>query len=214
MPTHTEPPPTAGRLRAAWAAAHAPVPGAPRWGRAAALAVPLLVLPSGLWRIVTVVFPVQDDGRAHGSGDLPPWLPEEVYVVLLSVLTELLAFTAYGLIATWGEVVPRWVPGLGGRRIPTPAAVVPAAAGALLLTALSSATAVADLAGVTLRGDPLPEGYPGQVPGWSAVVFYVSYAPLLLWGPCLGALTVAYWRRRRAPTAVPTLPAPTGAAGR
>ncbi len=37
--------PTAtGRLRTAWAAAHAPVAGVPRWARTAALAVPFVVL--------------------------------------------------------------------------------------------------------------------------------------------------------------------------
>lgn len=25
----------------------------------------------------------------------------------------------------------------------------------------------------------------------------LCYAPLVLWGPLLGAVTVAYWRRRR-----------------
>lgn len=184
---------------AAWAAAHTPVAGVPRWARIAALAVPFTVLPSGLWRIAAIF---ADDG--HGAGDLPGWLPLKVYVVLLSLVSEVLAFTAVGLIAGWGEVFPRWIPRLGGRRVPTAAAVVPAALGAAVLTLLWSAAFVADFAGVTMSGEPAPANYPGDAGGWEAAVFYATYTPLLLWGPLLGAVTVAYWRRRR------QLPAGTG----
>jgi hypothetical protein len=36
------------------------------------------------------------------------------------------------------------------------------------------------------------------VHGWQAVVFGVAYAPLAVWGPLLGIVTVHYCRRRRA----------------
>ncbi|MGA5899769.1 hypothetical protein [Streptomyces venetus] len=183
-----------GRLRRAWAAAHSPVAGVPRWARSAAYAVPLVVLPSSLWRVLVAFF---DERTAGKAGDLPAWLPSEVYVILLSVLSELVAFTAVGLVAAWGEVFPRWVPLLRGRRVPTWGAVVPAALGAVVLTALWTAASVAEAAGVTLRGEPLPSDYPTAAGGWEAAVFYLCYAPLLLWGPLLGAVTVAYVRRRR-----------------
>lgn len=187
------PQPAPGRLRAVWSAAHAPVAGVPRWARIAALAVPFTVLPSGIWRIA-VIF--AEDG--HGRGDLPGWLPLPVYVVLLSIASELLAFTAVGLIAGWGEVFPRWVPVLGGQRVPTLAAVAPAALGAVILTAVWSAGFTAVFAGVTLSGEPTPANHPGEAGGWDAAVFYATYTPLLLWGPLLGVATIAYWRRRRA----------------
>ncbi|MFD3488145.1 hypothetical protein [Streptomyces sp. NPDC058665] len=190
---HAQHPPAHGRLRTAWKSAHTPVPGVPAWARRAAIAVPLAVLPSGLWRILQV-----GEGPDRGSGSLPAWLPVEVYVILLSVVSELLAFTAVGLIAAWGEVWPRWVPVLRGRRIPPLAVVVPAALGAVALTALWSAAAVTDLANVTLRGDATSPDYPGETGGWTAAVFYLCYAPLLLWGPLLGTVTVPYLRRRRA----------------
>lgn len=179
-------------VRARLRAAHAAVPGVPRWARAAALAVPLTVLPSGIWRVAVVL-----DGSDEGMGSVPAWLPGEVYVLLLSVVSELLALTAVGLIAARGEIWPRWVPVLRGRRVPPPAAVVPAALGAAVLTALWTAAAVTDLADVTLRGDAVSPDYPGDAGGWSAFVFYLCYAPLLLWGPLLAALAIAYWRRRR-----------------
>jgi multisubunit Na+/H+ antiporter MnhE subunit len=109
----------------------------------------------------------------------------------------LLAFTAVGLVASWGEVFPPWIPGLRGRKVPVMAAVVPAALGAAVLTAGWTAVAVAVAVGRTLEGDPLPSDVPWATHDWRAVVFVVVYAPLLLWGPLLAAVTVAYWRRRR-----------------
>lgn len=78
----------------------------------AALVVPLTVLPSSLWRIsaVTLHLPIMRDVGPDASGDLPSWMPLELYVVLLSVFSELLAFTAVGLVATWGEVFPGGFP--------------------------------------------------------------------------------------------------------
>ncbi|MEU2750902.1 hypothetical protein ABZ613_32380 [Streptomyces collinus] len=183
-----------GRMRTVWAAAHAPVAGVPRWGRIAAYAIPFTVLPSSVWRVLVAFV---DEDTAGKTGSLPSWLPGEVYVVLLSALSELVAFTAVGLIAGWGEVFPRWVPLLRGRRVPTAAAAWPAAFGAVMLTALWTTAYVAETAGVTLRGEPLPPDYPTAAGGWESAVFHVCYAPLLLWGPLLGAVTVAYVRRRR-----------------
>ncbi|MFJ3792694.1 hypothetical protein [Kitasatospora sp. NPDC090091] len=184
-------------LRAAWAAAHAVVPGAPRWARIAAFAVPFTVLPSSVWRIATCTFHAPlDGGGAQESGNLG-WLPIELYVVLLSVVSEVLAFAAVGLVAPWGEVFPRWIPGLRGRRVPLAAAVVPAGLGAVVLTVVPLYSAVMLAGGRTLVGQPLDAGVPLFTHDWRAVVLVVCYAPLLLWGPLLAAVTAAYWRRRR-----------------
>ena len=63
----------AGRLRDAWAAAHHPVPGVPRWARNAAYALPYTVFPSSLWGIAVCTFhlPIGPAECRH----LPPWLP-------------------------------------------------------------------------------------------------------------------------------------------
>ena len=177
---------TESRLRTAWQAAHDPVAGVPRWTRIVAYCVPFTVLPAGLWRIATCTFHLPIAlGRAD-SGNLPWWLPLEVYVLLLSVLSELLAFTAVGLVAGWGEVFPRWIPGLRGRRVPVAAAVGPAAVGAGLLTA-----------GTVVLVAIVPfSRAPFDYHRWQGVLAIACYAPLLLWGPLLAVLTVAYWRRR------------------
>ncbi|MEV5238943.1 hypothetical protein AB0K89_07500 [Streptomyces cinnamoneus] len=174
-----------GRLRVAWRAAHGPVAGVSRRVRLVAWAVPLSVLPSSIWRI-------------PGAFDRGIGVGERLYVVFLSVLSEAFAFTAFGLIARWGEVFPRWVPVLRGRRVPPVAALVPAGIGAATLTFLWTTLAVvSQLLGTTIRGDDLPADFPSEVGGWRSAWFYVCYAPLLLWGPLLAVLTVAYARRRR-----------------
>ncbi|EFL25965.1 hypothetical protein SSOG_05679 [Streptomyces himastatinicus ATCC 53653] len=177
-----------GRLRTTWRRAHEPVAGVSRRTRLLACAIPLAVMPSSLWRL-----PAAFD-RGIGVG-------ERAYVVFLSVLSEALAFTAFGLIARWGEVFPHWLPLLRGRRVPPKAAVIPAATGAALLTVLFTLLApVAEFRGTTIRGDDLPGDSPSEVGGWETMSFYVCYAPLALWGPLLAVLTVAYGKRRRADT--------------
>ncbi|NDU74317.1 hypothetical protein GWI34_16980 [Actinomadura sp. DSM 109109] len=191
------------RLRAGWDAAHAPVAGVPRWARIAALAVPFTVLPSGLWRIAAFALhlPILSgdalDVGGEAGGDLPGWVPLEVYVVALSIVSEVVAFTAVGLVAGWGEVFPRWLPGLRGRRVPVAAAVVPGLAGAAALTVMWTLSVVNCLVfQENIQGRPLPEGFPIHFHDWQGVLGVVAYAPLVAWGPLLAVVTLAYWRRR------------------
>lgn len=175
----------------------------PQWARTSALLVPLVVLPSSIWRIaaLTLHLPILKDLDGDPGGNLPSWLPMELYVVLLSVASELLAFTAVGLVSTWGEVFPRWVPFVRGRRVPTLAAVVPGAAGAASLTLLWTWMAIMTATGRNLQGEPRPPAAPLGFDSWQGVLAIVLYLPLIAWGPLLGAVTVAYYRRRRAATA-------------
>ncbi|WP_031070098.1 hypothetical protein [Streptomyces sp. NRRL WC-3742] len=162
------------------------VPPAPRWAVWAAHAAALSTVPSGLWRI------------AMGFG-LPVGYSEQVLrhtfripgvgsvaVIALSVVSEALALLTIGLVRPWGEVVPRWIPFIGGRRVRPLAAVVPAGLGALALT--------------VLWGDGLDwwstEHHPAYEGVWLHIIG-VAYMPLVLWGPLLGAVTVSYYRRHR-----------------
>jgi hypothetical protein len=93
-----------GRLRALWRSAHEAVPGVPRWARTAAYLVPLTVLPSSMWRIAAVTFHAPLGPLPAGAGtSMPSWFPLEAFVVVLSVGSELLAFTAVGLVARWAR---------------------------------------------------------------------------------------------------------------
>ncbi|MFF4695122.1 hypothetical protein [Streptomyces chattanoogensis] len=56
---------------------------------------------------------------------------------------------------------PRWIPFLRGRRVPTKAAVVPAAIGATILTLVFTLLfLVSEIRGTTIQGDDLPPGSP------------------------------------------------------
>ena len=92
----------AWRVRRAWAAMHSPAPGVPRWVRVAAQAIPFTVLPSSAWRIAVCTFhaPIARGGLSSGltSSGLPG-VPLGLYVILLSIVSELLAFTAIGLVS-------------------------------------------------------------------------------------------------------------------
>jgi hypothetical protein len=179
-------------------AAHTPAKGVSRPAWIAANLIPLTVLPSGLWRIADVALGLPlDGGNDPGTGQLPTWLPIWLYVIFLSILAELLAFTAIGLVAEWGETFPQWIPLLRGRNVPVPVAVIPAALGATVLTTMWTWAAIMGARGKTLQGNPQPADNPLARHDWHSVVLTVAYAPLLLWGPLLAFVTLAYWRRRR-----------------
>ncbi|MFJ9692229.1 hypothetical protein [Kitasatospora sp. NPDC101183] len=172
-----------------------PVAGVPRWAVWAAYAVSLAVVPAGLWRILAVDLRVPLMDVPPDAPPPPDWFGGEWwYVIGLSVAGELLAFLAIGLVSGWGEVWPRWVPGLGGRRVPLPAAVVPAGFGAAVNTVLWSYGMVMVSLGRRVDGSGAIGLHTG---GWRQVVFLAAYWPLAVWGPLLGVLTVHYYRRRR-----------------
>ncbi|MFD5397492.1 hypothetical protein ACFWJW_25140 [Streptomyces sp. NPDC127097] len=163
-------------------------PLVPRPVRWAAHAAPLTLLPSGLWRCAIAFgvpsgFDVSDP--LHRS-NFPGWM--SLYLIGLSLVAEGLGLLTLGLVQPWGERVPRWVPVLGGRRIPVPAAVVPASLGAAAVTVI---TVVSSFGwGEEMAASAAPKG----VAAW---VMTAAYLPLLAWGPLLGCVTMAYWRRRR-----------------
>ncbi|MFH8371012.1 hypothetical protein [Streptomyces sp. NPDC018031] len=168
----------------------ATVPGVSRTARWAARGAALTLVPTGLWR--TAIAFGAPSGFKEGDMLHVANYPSRysLYLIGLSVFAELVGLLALGLVQRWGEVMPPWVPWLGGRRIPPLAAVVPAATGALLVTLVSVAGASHWNSPDNMGGDLAPTG----VAWW---VMTACYAPLLLWGPLLAVATVAYWRRRR-----------------
>ncbi|MFE0459507.1 hypothetical protein ACFW1A_09630 [Kitasatospora sp. NPDC058965] len=170
--------------------------GVPRWAARAALAVTLCTLPSCLWRIAAFALdaPLVERGATAPAGHGPELVGASWwYVSVLSLVSEALALLAYGLVSRWGEVWPRWVPGLAGRRVPVAAAVVPAGLGATALLVFPYALLM------FARGRMLDGSHAvGLVThGAQTVAFWVAYLPLAAWGPLLGVLTAHYYRRRR-----------------
>ncbi len=101
----------------------------------------------------------------------------------LAVSASLGAWLTCGLVRPWGEVFPRWLPWLRGRRVPIRAAVVPG-----LLVAVMVATASKDLF-LSLGGNGL-----AVVAEWPLVVLPGFLWPL--WAFALAMATANYGIRR------------------
>ncbi|MFI6843724.1 hypothetical protein OG535_30385 [Kitasatospora sp. NBC_00085] len=172
-----------------------PAEDAPRWAVRTAYLVSLLVLPSCLWRIagVDLRVPLMEPGPdAPAAPEL--FGGEWWYVIGMSLFSEAVAFLAVGLVSRWGEVWPRWIPRLGGLRVPPLAAVIPAGLGAAALMIFPYALAMM-ASGRKIDGSTDA----GLIThGWQTVTFWAAYLPLAAWGPLLGILTVHYYRRRAA----------------
>src|SRR5512137_204082 len=101
-----------------------------------------------------------------------------------------------GLVQRWGEVFPRWMIGLAGRRVPIALAVVPASLASVLLF----------VGGIGIWSD-LPQMVANMraigsadIEIIGAVIFQVG--PTLLfpvWAAALAVATLGYYYRRRGP---------------
>ena len=104
-----------------------------------------------------------------------------------------------GLVQHWGEVFPRWMIGLAGRRVPIGLAVVPASIVSVLLIVggIGIWSGLAQLvAGVAAIGATDMEAI-------GAIIFQLG--PTLLfpvWGAALAVATLGYYFRRRGPCKV------------
>jgi hypothetical protein len=102
--------------------------------------------------------------------------------MVLGLLSTLGAALTHGLVTPWGERFPRWLPRIGGRRVPVMLAVVPAGAVAISLPPASIMFA-----------------HPGLNGGFDLVNWGVWLPSLfwLLWGVGLGGAAWTYYLRRR-----------------
>ena len=99
-----------------------------------------------------------------------------------------------GLVQRWGEVFPRWVIGLAGRRVPIALAMVPAPLASVLLVVggigiwSGFSQMVANAAAAGAQG----MGLVGEI--------FFQLGPTLLfpvWGVALAVATMGYYYRRR-----------------
>ncbi|WP_198418765.1 hypothetical protein [Cryobacterium sp. TMT4-31] len=157
----------------------------PRWARVAAHIAALTPLPSALWR-VSLVLGFSGGFTERGLVDLDVAGWGWIYLLGLSVLTELAALLTLGLVQPWGETVPRWLPRLGGRPVPTKPVVAAALIGTVVLMALWTPL---------LLWWTIPHS---DMTAAGATVVGILYLPLVAWGPLLAAVTVSYALRHRA----------------
>jgi hypothetical protein len=104
-----------------------------------------------------------------------------VWGVVLSSGAWLGVVLTIGLLRQWGEVFPRWVPGVAGRPVPVAAAAVPGGVIAAVLT--FSAVPMLHLAATT--------GGVGQF-----MLFAIVF-PCWVWGPALALAVWGYVAHRR-----------------
>ncbi len=146
------------------------------------------VVPSAIWR--SAVGLGADFGWSQGQVDAQQ-IPGggTRYVIVLSLTTLGAAGLTFALVRPWGERFPAWVPGLRRRSIPaTPVALV----------AVVGAVAVMVICLLSIVNWDQVSGFADQPDSGWAVVMALCYLPAVLWGPLLMAVTVDYWRRRRA----------------
>jgi len=149
----------------------------PRWVVWVTHAAVLPPLPATIWRLaMSLHLPV-------GWNREIPWFAP-LYALALGLLSEGLALLTLGFVHPWGVIFPRWLPLVGGHRVPPVVAIGPALAASAFLTLMAW--------DFTVGGRP----FGGEAePSPPAMV--ATYLPLLAWGPLLALATLGYWLRIR-----------------
>ena len=146
---------------------------AARWGKVAVAVAVVCALPYGLHRLTWLTpWPIGFD-----AAELAATPEMRLHGLLLGLAALAGAVLTTGLVARWGEVWPRWMPGVRGRPVPLAAAVVPGT----LVAALFTVAAVPMTVMAIDSGDL-----------WGVLVF-----PFGVWGPALGVAVLGYVLRRR-----------------
>jgi hypothetical protein len=104
-----------------------------------------------------------------------------------------------GLVQCWGEVFPRWMIGLAGRRVPIAQAVVPASLASVLLFV----GGIGIWSGLPQIVANLSASGAADIEIIGAIIFQLG--PTLLfpvWGAALAVATLGYYFRRRGPCSV------------
>jgi hypothetical protein len=153
---------------------------AARWGKVAAYvaaAVPLTYAATRLAWVVAVPLGISSDflGEMQDNGMILAAAGLGGFAVVGAVLT-------LGLVQRWGEVFPRWMVGLAGRRVPIKLATVPAT---IVAVAVASASA-----GFLTSPEAL-----ALVGEGSAATLPMVLWPV--WAVALAVATYAYHLRRR-----------------
>jgi hypothetical protein len=171
---------------------------AARWGRIAVYVAMVAPVFYALTRYVWALgFPLGMSEELFRSGqESGKWIGGALFLGNFILLG---AFLMLGLVQRWGEVFPRWMIGLAGRRVPIALAVIPASFASVLLivggigiwSGLPQMTA--NLAAIGVEGVRLI---------WETTV---QVGPTLLfpvWGIALAVATLGYYYRRRGPCSV------------
>lgn len=157
---------------------------AARWGRwavAVAVAIPIGYSLTRWSFALNIPLGVSREGLEKQAAETPGiWLAG----AMLATMGAGGALLTVGLVRPWGEVYPRWIPFLRGKRVRPRTAIIPATAVALLVTSAGL---------LYLRRFTLGE-IELTADTWG---LYVPEFFWPAWGAALGAATLAYHLRRR-----------------
>jgi hypothetical protein len=163
---------------------------AARWGRIAvyvAMVVPVIYAATRYAWALGIPLGMSEE-HLHNGQQSGTWI-SGLFLANVGLVGAVLML---GLVQRWGEVFPRWMIGLAGRRVPIALAVVPASIISALLTvtgiAISSGWAQMAVAAAANGED-----------------MWVFVGPILLfpvWGAALAVATLGYDYRRRGPCEV------------
>ena len=171
---------------------------AARWGRIAVYVAMVAPIFYALTRYAWALgFPLGMGEEQFRSGqESGKWIGGALFLGNFILLG---AFLMLGLVQRWGEIFPRWMIGLAGRRVPIALAVVPAALASVLLIV----GGIGIWSGLDQMAANLTAiGVEGVRLIWE-ITFQVG--PTLLfpvWGVALTVATLAYYYRRRGPCSV------------
>lgn len=171
---------------------------AARWGRIAVYVAMVAPIFYALTRYAWALgFPLGMGEEQFLSGqESGKWIGGALFLGNFILLG---AFLMLGLVQRWGEVFPRWMLRLAGRRVPIALAVIPASLASVLLVVggfgiwsglgqMVSNAAAAGAEGLELIGEII-----------------IQLGPTLLfpvWGVALAVATLGYYYRRRGPCGV------------
>nr|WBO80849.1 hypothetical protein SBE_004661 [Streptomyces sp. SBE_14.2] len=155
---------------------------AARWGRKAAytaVAVPLVYASTRWAWALGYPLGISDKLWEEGKRD-HLWL----FGAALATMGALGSLLTLGLVQRWGEVFPRWMIGLRGRRVPPALAIVPASLVSVMVTS----------AGIMYIRLHFQGAFEDPKSNWGATVPETIWP---VWGAALAAATLAYYFRRR-----------------
>ncbi|MFI6596915.1 hypothetical protein ACIBHX_11710 [Nonomuraea sp. NPDC050536] len=151
-----------------------------RWAVTIAVATPVLYCATRWSWALGIPLGVSRDFLEQSAKESPGIWMAGAYLASFGALGGLLTL---GLTQRWGEIFPRWIPGLRGRRVPPLLAIIPAGFVSVIIT----------VAGLTYVRLALSGRWSWD--SWGAW-FPECFWPI--WGAALAAAALAYHLRRRA----------------
>jgi len=160
---------------------------AARWGRIAvyvAMAVPVFYAATRYAWALGIPLGMSEEALRSGQ-EKGLWI-SGLFLANVGLVGAVLMF---GLVQRWGEVFPRWMIGLAGRRVPIALAVMPASIISVLLM----------VCGISIWSGyaPLARGAAASGQDMSIVVGPTLLFPV--WAVSLAVATLGYYYRRRGP---------------